>query len=128
MSDKPRHSGTRAKRGQEPLPLASAVPPRTAERLGPVDSSRLRLQTPFRRATVLIMVVALLGMLFVAGVAFLQTVTFEARQIDREIQVRDQTAGVDAVESGLFEVLNRGWLSTDGVPYRMNSANVVNWT
>ena len=71
------------------------------------------------------MVVALLGMLFVVGVAFLQTVTFDARQIDAEVQARQEAAGIDAIEAKVFQALTDQWLAADGVPYQMAGPGAV---
>jgi len=71
------------------------------------------------------MVVALLGILFVVGAAFLQSVTFDARQIDAEVQTGQEQAAIDAISKGIYDVLDRGWLSVDGVPYRMSGPSLV---
>jgi hypothetical protein len=77
------------------------------------------------RGTVLVMVVALLGILFVVGVAFLQSVTFDARQIEADNADRQQVAAVDTLEARIFETLNAGWLAADGTPYRMAGPELV---
>ncbi len=64
------------------------------------------------------MVVALLSMLFVVGVAFLQSVTFEGRQIAAEVERAQEQAALDTIEAKLFQALNDHWLGPDGTPYR----------
>ena len=80
----------------------------------------------FQRSTVLVMVVALLGILFVVGVAFLQSVTFDARQIEADVADRQRVAAVDTLDAKLSEALNAGWLAADGTPYRMAGPELVN--
>ncbi|MHC4094233.1 MAG: hypothetical protein ACYSVY_28830, partial [Planctomycetota bacterium] len=73
------------------------------------------------RGTVLILVVALLGLLFVAGAAFLGTVAFESRSISSRQDVREDLAVVDAVEAEIFRQLNRAWLGANATPYDNDS-------
>lgn len=69
------------------------------------------------RGTVMILVVALLGILFVAGAAFLQSVTFQARMVTADREQREVAGILDAVDTLVFEQLTRSWLDGDGVPY-----------
>lgn len=66
----------------------------------------------------MILVVALLGILFVAGVAFLQTVTFQSKAIQAETDTREDEAVVDAVEDLVISAMTRSWMGENGVPYR----------
>ncbi|MCP4249630.1 MAG: lamin tail domain-containing protein [bacterium] len=70
-----------------------------------------------RPGTVLVLVVALLGLLFVAGAAFLGTVGFESQSITSQQEVRDETSIIDAIETQILNELNRAWLGDNGVPY-----------
>jgi len=65
----------------------------------------------------MILVVALLGILFVAGAAFLQSVTFQARTVRADKEERAVTAGLEAVHALSRELLTRRWLDGDGMPY-----------
>ncbi|MCP4591152.1 MAG: hypothetical protein GY842_10430 [bacterium] len=71
------------------------------------------------RGTVLVMVVALLGMLFVMGVAFLSTVTFEARQIEAAVAARQESNGIEAVQAEIYQMLDAYWRAPGGAPYQM---------
>jgi len=72
---------------------------------------------PRRRAAVLILVVALLGLLFVAGAAFLGSVAFEARSVSSEKAVREDLSVVNAAEAQVLLLLNQAWLGDNGLPY-----------
>ncbi len=65
----------------------------------------------------MILVVALLGILFVAGAAFLQSVTFQARVVTADREQREVTGVLDAVDALVFEQLTRSWLDGNGAPY-----------
>ncbi len=65
----------------------------------------------------MILVIALLGILFVAGAAFLQTVTLQARVVTADEEDRQQRAVVGMIEKLLFERLNDAWLGEGGVAY-----------
>jgi hypothetical protein len=65
----------------------------------------------------MILVVALLGILFVAGAAFLQDVGFTARVLTADAEAREQEALVDLIEQVVLDRLNDGWLTDDGLPY-----------
>ncbi|MBN1510588.1 MAG: hypothetical protein JXB13_01105 [Phycisphaerae bacterium] len=69
------------------------------------------------RGTVMILVVALLGILFVAGAAFLQSVTFQARMVTADREQREVAGILDAVDTLVFEQLTRSWLDENGAPY-----------
>ncbi|UCG17475.1 MAG: hypothetical protein JSV19_05480 [Phycisphaerales bacterium] len=71
----------------------------------------------------MILVVALLGILFVAGAAFLQTVTFRARVIQADTDARQDLAVVDQVGQSVSDVLKRGFLGEDSVAY--SNAGIV---
>ncbi len=65
----------------------------------------------------MILVVALLGILFVAGAAFLQSVTFQARTVRADKDERAVTAGLEAIDALSRDLLTKRWLDGDGAPY-----------
>ncbi len=76
-----------------------------------------RMGTRDRRGVVLILVVAILGILFVVGVALLNTVTFSTKTIDAERVDRENRSALTAVESVVDDVLADGFVGKDGIPY-----------
>lgn len=77
-----------------------------------------------RRASVLVFVVALLGLLFIAGAAFLRSVTFEAQSIAIESKVLAGESLIDTLEAQVFAALERSWLGPEG-PYTILDSNVL---
>jgi len=65
----------------------------------------------------MILVVALLGILFVAGAAFLQMVTFQARVIQADTESREDEAVVDQANQQVYDVLKGGFLGEGNVAY-----------
>lgn len=58
-----------------------------------------------RRASVLILVMAVLGVLFVTGIAFMATMNWQSRMVEREQQARVYELGVAQIESVIENVL-----------------------
>ncbi len=67
-----------------------------------------------RRASALVMVVALLVMLFVIGITFLSTVTFESQSIAGATQAQKQTSVIDGLSREVRTVLREVFLGKDG--------------
>lgn len=77
------------------------------------------------RGTALILVIALLGILFVVGVAFLKTMDFDAQVISHE-RKQDQVQGVmDAIHNAVGRVLRESFVDKEGVPYRANQSSTL---
>lgn len=87
---------------------------RTAQRERPIAR-------PERRSgLVLVLVVALLGILFVIGVVFLQTTRFDVAATASQNQEKAKEKGVDSIAGGVAEAIGQGILSGDGAPYGMD--------
>ncbi|NOX58002.1 MAG: hypothetical protein GXP29_03985, partial [Planctomycetes bacterium] len=71
------------------------------------------------------MVVALLGLLFVSGVALLTTVTFETKTLSVVRETRETQVAISAIEQIIFRILRDGFLGPDGKPYNAPTGNVV---
>ena len=84
-----------------------------------------RAANAHRPAVVLIMVVAVLGILFVAGAALLSVVTFSSRSIDAARVERENREAVDALEQPIWTKLRDGFLAVDGTPYTMETPLVM---
>jgi DNA uptake protein ComE-like DNA-binding protein len=78
-----------------------------------------------RRGTVLIMVVAVLGILFVAGAALLNVVTFSSRSLDAAKIDRENRDAVDAVERLVTRVLAEAFIGPDGIPFAPESPLIM---
>ncbi len=74
--------------------------------------------TPRRRATVMILVIALLGILFVVGVAFLKTVDYSTRNIEKEQQQRVTQSVIDVISQRVGTVMRDRFVDEAGIPYR----------
>ncbi len=70
-----------------------------------------------RRASVLVLVMTLLGILFVVGVAFLATMNFEADMISAEKQRAQSDGGVDAAVESVGSVIRNAVMASPGVPF-----------
>lgn len=78
-----------------------------------------------RRGVALILVVAVLGILFVAGAALLSQVTFSTKTLDAERQARQNDAAIAAMEELALSFLNQGFIGTDGKAYSTPSRLVA---
>jgi hypothetical protein len=78
-----------------------------------------------RRGTVLIMVVAVLGILFVAGAALLNVVTFSSRSLDAAKIDRENRDAVDALERLVTRVLAEAFIGPDGIPFAPESPLIM---
>lgn len=67
-----------------------------------------------RRASVLILVMAVLGVLFVTGVAFMATMNWQARMVEREQQSRAYELGVAQIQSVIHNVLREQFMYAPG--------------
>ncbi|MCH7701111.1 MAG: hypothetical protein IID37_05445, partial [Planctomycetes bacterium] len=85
-------------------------------------TSIVRANPGRRRASVLVFVVALLGLLFIVGAAFLRSVTFEAKSIAIESKVQAEESLIDTLEAQIFAALERSWLGPEG-PYTILDSN-----
>lgn len=70
-----------------------------------------------RRATVMVMVVAMLSMLFVVGTAFLATVSFEGAAIEGAKRQKSRNAVVDQLSREVRQALRDSMLGSDGLPF-----------
>ena len=70
-----------------------------------------------RRGSVLILVMTLLGILFVTGVAFMATMSFEADMVDVQRRRDRHTASVDAVFDQVSLVLRDGLMGGPSLPF-----------
>ncbi len=78
-----------------------------------------------QRAVVLILVVAVLGMLFVAGAALLTEVTFSTKTLDAREADQQNREVVEAVESAVLDIMTKSFLSPDGNPYNADTGEVM---
>jgi len=69
---------------------------------------------PQRRGTALILVVAVLGILFVAGAALLNQVTFSTSTLQAAREARQTDAAIDAIEDMALGWLANGFIGPDG--------------
>jgi hypothetical protein len=76
-----------------------------------------RTACPRRRGSALILVMTLLGILFVTGVVFLKTMSFEARIISAEQEQERDDAGIGAVFEELGTILRQGMVDLPGTPF-----------
>ena len=72
---------------------------------------------PARGGTVLIMVVALLTVLFVAGAAFLSTVSFQSRSITAVQEAQEESRVIQALSTEVREALRKNFVGNDGIPW-----------
>ena len=72
---------------------------------------------PARGGTVLIMVVALLTVLFVAGAAFLSTVSFQSRSITSVQEAQEESRVIQALSTEVREALRKNFVGNDGIPW-----------
>lgn len=86
-------------------------------------TSIVRANPGRRRASVLVFVVALLGLLFIAGAAFLRSVTFEAQSIAIESKVQAGESLIDTLEAQIFAALEQSFLGPEG-PYTLLNSNL----
>lgn len=87
-------------------------------------TSIVRANPGRRRASVLVFVVALLGLLFIVGAAFLRSVTFEAKSIAIESKVQAEESLIDTLEVQIFAALERSWLGPEG-PYTILNSHAL---
>lgn len=78
-----------------------------------------------RRGVALILVVAVLGILFVAGAALLSQVTFSTKTLDAERQARQNDAAIAAMEELALNFLTKGFIGTNGQAYSSPSRLVA---
>lgn len=71
---------------------------------------------PRRRASALLLVVTVLGILFVTGVAFLTTINFESQMLNVEQRSKTDEIGVENVADVVNEALRNTWVAKPGVP------------
>lgn len=74
-----------------------------------------------RRGTVLILVVALLGLLFVAGAAFLGTVAFESRSISAVQKAEREAQVIERLSLEVRKALRQGFVGNDGNPWNRDA-------
>jgi len=75
----------------------------------------------------MILVIALLGILFVVGVAFLKTVDYGTRNIEKEQQKRTTQSVVEMVSQRVGEVLRDRFVDEAGIPYRSSREQQDKW-
>jgi len=69
-----------------------------------------------RRGSALILVVTILGILFVTGVAFLTTMSFESRMLTLEQESRQAELNLKVAHDVVDEIARNAWIMTKGVP------------
>jgi len=78
-----------------------------------------------RRGTALVLVIALLGILFVVGVAFLQTMKFEAEAIGEEKKAVQKAGVFESLSDVVALELRKDFVDEFGIPYRPNQTQTL---
>lgn len=82
-----------------------------------VTESRLGGSGMRRRASVLVLVVTMLGVLFVVGVAFLASMNFEAQALTTQARRDGETKAVNSIVGDLGSALRGAFMSAPTVPF-----------
>ena len=77
------------------------------------------------RATVLLMVVALLAALFMVGAALLSSVTFQSRSLTAAEEQQTQSTVIDALSREIGTALREAAVGADGKPWNQDSTSSI---
>ena len=77
------------------------------------------------RATVLLMVVALLAALFMVGAALLSSVTFQSRSLTAAEEQQTQSTVIDALSREIGTALREAAVGADGKPWNQDSTSNI---